>query len=427
MLAAVVGIAILLLALVAGVPVAFSLGLAGTVGVFLAEGVDKVGFLTSAVVEYGTKWELTCLPLFILMGEIIAFTGLSGRLFTFVYRWVRVPGALPVGSILTCGIFAAISAGSTTSAATIGIFAVPEMLKRGVDRKLAAGAVAAGGTLGILIPPSGIMIIYCMLTMQSIGALFMAGFIPGLMMISLFSTYAIYRSIRGAKVGVLPPVSWKERLVSLRDASPVLSLVVFILGGMYSGVFTPTEVAGCAAFLALLMSIAFRQLSWTNLRQALLRTVQVTTFILFIIIGARMFGYFLTYLGVPQGLTAALVGLQVSPLAILVLIMAFLVVLGMFLDPASILVLTIPILFPVLSALGFDPIWFGILLVMNMEMGNLTPPVGLNLFVLKSVSPPEVTLGDVIWGSAPFTALLAVGVALVIAFPQLALWLPSTM
>lgn len=427
-LAGIIFLALLIL-LATGLPIGFSLGFMGVIGLIIVGETQALSNVALTVVHYGTAWVLITLPLFILMSELLVFTEAGADAFEVAHKWLtRLPGGLAVASVAACGVFAAASGSSTGTAAAIGIVSVPEMLKRGYSKSLATGATAAGGTLGILIPPSSIMIIYAILTDQPIADLFIAGVMPGIMLVFLFAISIIVRvKLNPSLAPPMPGVSWRERFGSIYRIWAIVVIILFVMVGLYTGIATPTEIAAVGSLGALLVAIIRRKLTWQNLKGALLQTVRVSCFVYFIIFGAMIFGNFLSVQYIPQAISAAVTSLAVSPIVVLIIIQLLLIFLGMFLDPASMLVLTMPIIFPIITFFGFDPIWFGVVVTINMEMGNITPPVGLNLFVIKSIAPDEVTLGDVIRGIVPFFAMQVLGMALVIIFPQIALWLPSKM
>lgn len=420
-----------LLSLIAvGIPISFSLGLASMLGIALWLGVNQLMAIALGAWTYGTLFAFAVLPLSIIMTELITASGSADYAFTALSKWVgRFPGSLAIATIGACAIFAAACSSSAATAATIGKVAIPEMLNRGYDKRLATGVVAAGGTLGILIPPSGVLILYGILTQQSIGALFIAGIIPGVMMSVIFGLYCVVRCKLDPTLAPAPPqASWSEKWAASSKVWPVLMLIVGVLGSIYTGVATPTEAAGIGAFIALGICLAFRRRTiFPTLHRGLMSTAQTTSFVFFIVIGAMSFGFLLTTLRVPQHLSAFVISQELSPWTVFIIVQILFLVLGFFLDPASINVLTVPVLFPLIKSLGFDPVWFGITMVMNMEMANLTPPFGVNFYVVKGIAPPNVTLTDVVLGSMPFVALLAFGIAMVAVFPQLALWLPSLM
>ena len=339
-----------------------------------------------------------------------------------------LPGGLAVTTQIMSTIFAAISGASTANTVIIGSVAADELLKRGYDKRLTAGCIVAGGSLGMLIPPSTMMILYGVLNQVSIGHLFMGGVMPGLVISALFIAYILYVAIRTPE-RALPAtgITWSLRWRTLWKVWAVLLLVLVMLGCIYSGLATPTEVGGLGAFTAMGIAAVYRRLNWRILRGALLNTVRTTGFILWVLVAALLFGRVLTALGVTQALTAHVAGLPLPPWGILLLVNGLLLVLGALMDPAAIVAVTSPILVPIMTQLGYDPLWFGIVFMVNMELAFLTPPFGLNLFILKSIAPPQMGMDDIIMGALPFMALLLVGLGLVMVFPGLATWLPATM
>jgi C4-dicarboxylate transporter, DctM subunit len=302
------------------------------------------------------------------------------------------------------------------------------MLKRGYDKKLATGSIAAGGALGVLIPPSILLIIYGIIAETSIGQLFIAGIIPGLLLVAWRIGYFLVLAL--LKPELAPRVrgfTWRERFTSLWMVLPLAGLALFIFGALYTGMATPSEVAGVGALAALVICLCYRKLSWPVLKEALQRTTRTTCFILWILVAASAFGYVFSYLQVPQHLVEWVTGLGFNRYVVIVGINLMLFVLGCVMDPAAIIMVTVPIFAPMVEALGFDLIWFGIMFVVNMELAEITPPLGLNLYVMKAVAPPEVELKDIIKGSIPFMLLDIVGLAMVIIWPALVLWLPSQM
>jgi tripartite ATP-independent transporter DctM subunit len=372
---------------------------------------------------------MVAVPLFILMAEIVLVSGAAQDAFDMLSKWIgRAPGGLAIASQLGCTLFAAVCGASTATTAVIGGMAVPEMLKRGYDKRMATGSIAAGGALGVLIPPSLLLIIYGIATETSIGQLFIAGVIPGLMLAFMRIVYFLIRCTIDPSLGpAIKGISWRARFSSFWKILPLTGLALFMIVALYTGICTPTEVAGVGTLASLVIALAYRRMTWLKLKEALSRTTLTTCFIVWIIVSATSFGYVLAYAGLPQKLVAWTAGLEVSPFVIVVIINLLLFVLGCIMDPAGILMVTIPIFAPLMTALGFDLVWFGIMFVVNMELAEITPPLGLNLYVMKSVSPPEVTMNDIIIGSIPFMILDIVGVALVVIFPALVLWLPSTM
>jgi len=413
--------------LAVGVPVAFSLGLTSIVGMLLF--LSPVHLFQIAQISFtkGTEFLFIVAPLFILMANVISFAGVGHDVFTAAQLWLgRLPGGLAVSTIIASAGFASVSGSSPATAATIGAVAMPEMLRRGYNKRLAAGSIAAGGTLGILIPPSIALIMYGIITETSIGLLFIAGIFPGLCLAAFLSIFIMI--VTKAKPSLAPKVEtadWRKRLVSLWRVWPTMILSVTVLGSIYGGVATPTEAAGIGAFGAMVIALAYRKLTWNNLRDSLLATVRVTSMILFLIFGGVCFAFVLSSLGIPHRLAEFIVGLEVNRWVIMLLINALFIMMGCVMDPLGILIITLPVLFPIITKLGFDPIWFGIIVTINSEIGMITPPVGFNLFVLKGVVPKEVSLGDIIRGAFPFVGILILGLLTLMLFPQLALWLPA--
>lgn len=414
--------------LAVGLPVGFSLGLASLAGILFFIGPHGLGQLNILVVEYATHPSFICLPLFILMAELIAISGAASDIFNAAQKWLnRLPGSLGISTMVASGVFGAACGTSSGGAAAMGLVTIPELLKRGYSRALATGTVAAGGTISILIPPSGIMILYALITEQSIGRLFIAGIIPGILMVGIFSLYIlIHARVRPQDAPSDHEYTWRERWASLRPIWVISLVIVIVFGSIYTGVGTINEAAAMGAFIAFLIAQQ-RKVSVQMLIEVAMRTARVTCFIFFIIFGAMTFGYLLSYLRIPFELSELMVAAGTTPVHFILMVMALFFILGCFLDPASILVLTLPVLYPTVLKLGINPIWFGILATVNMEMANVTPPVGLNLFVVKSVCPSDINLKDIIYGTAPFVILLAFGMGAIIIWPEIALWLPNTM
>lgn len=427
-LISVIIILFLILLLGFGTPIAFCLGALGATGIIAFLDWGTLYQIAEIAADSGTSLFMLTLPLFILMAEVVSFSGVGDDLYSAAQDWLSwLPGGLAISSIATCTGFAAISGSSPATAATVGLIAIPEMLKRGYNRYLAVGAIAAGGTLGILIPPSITMIIYGIITEVSIGKLFMAGIIPGILL-SLLLSVAIAGAVT-LKPSLAPRsqgVSWSRRFSSLKRVWAFLVLAISIIGSIYAGIATPTESAAIGATLSIVIALIYRRLTFKALHGALLRTVGVTAMIMFLVIGGNVMAFLLSTLSIPQYLTEAVTALSMSKWSIMIMINIVLIAMGCLLDPMAIMVISLPILFPIVTQLGFDPVWFGIVVTINVEMGMITPPVGLNLFILKG-SVPGVTMKDVVGGSLPFLFLLMLGLALIMLFPPLATWLPGQM
>ena len=421
--------AALLILIMIGIPVAFSLGILSLALVLIFLGPNQLIVFSTTAYGQIDNFALVAIPLFIFMAEVILHSGVSTDAFEMLSKWTsRLPGGLAVAAQLTCTLFAAVCGASTATAASVGSIAVPEMMNRGYDKRLTCGSIAAGGALGALIPPSIYMIIYGTLVEESIGQLFMGGVIPGLMLSGMFITFIIIRcAVRPGLAPLAQDVTWGERWRSLYKVWTILFLAAAMLVAIYFGIATPSEIAGVGCFLALVIGFAYRRLSWEALKGAFLSTCRITCFIGWILVAATVFGYVLSFLQLPQQLSAWLVEQSASPYLVIIGINILLIFLGCIMDPAGILLVTIPILVPVIKALGFDPVWFGVMFVVNMELAQITPPLGLNLFIIKSIAPPEVSLKDILIGAWPFMILDLIGLALVIIFPQIIMWLPSTM
>jgi C4-dicarboxylate transporter, DctM subunit len=418
----------LIILLASGSPIAFCLGFLGTVGIIIFLELGTLFQIAEIAADTSTNLFMLTLPLFILMAEVVSFSGVGDDLYSAAHKWLSwLPGGLAITSIATCTGFAAISGSSPATAATVGLVSIPEMIKRGYNRMLAVGSVAAGGTLGILIPPSITMIVVGIITEMSIGKLFIAGIIPGILL-SLLMCVATVIAVK-LYPSLAPPikgVSWNERFSSLKKIWPFLILAVSIIGSIYAGIATPTESAAVGATLSIVIALFYRRLTIKALHGALVRTVGVTAMIMFLVIGGTTLAFLVSSLTIPHYVTEMIVSLGVSRWVIMILINLIMLVMGCLLDPMGVMVISLPIIFPIVTQLGFDPIWFGVIVTINVEIGMITPPVGLNLFVLKG-SVPGIDMKDIVGGAIPFVLLLILGLAIVMVFPSLATWLPGRM
>jgi len=409
--------------LVVGMPVAFSLGVVGLSGLFALESGGAFYGVTMIIYESLHSFTLTAIPLFILMANILIHSRISEDLYKFIHSLVgHWPGGLGIATVLFCAGFSAISGSSVATAATVGMLAVPEMLQMGYDRRFTFGLVAAGGTLGILIPPSLSMILYGALTDVSVGDLFIAGIIPGLILTGFFLVYTVFHARQRGYVRTRP-AGWNERVTAFRHSAWGLVLPPLVLGGIYLGWFTPTEAAGVGVVYSLTAGLISRRLKILSLMPVLLSSLRTTTMVLIIIVGAILFGHVVTILHVPQRLITFLGELNVAPWQFIILICIIFIFLGDFLEVVSITIITLPIIFPILLVMGIDPVWFAVIMTINMEFALITPPVGLNLFVIKGVVE-DASLMEVFQGTLPFMLLMLAVLILVILFPQLSLWLP---
>ncbi|MFC1869505.1 TRAP transporter large permease [Thermodesulfobacteriota bacterium] len=421
-------IVLLIVLLGFGTPISFCLGFLGTVGIIGMLDLGVLYQIAEVAADTGTSLFLLTLPLFILMAEVVSFSGLGDDIYTAAHDWLSwLPGGLAISSIATCTGFAAISGSSPATAATVGLISIPEMLKRGYNRKLAVGSIAVGGTLGILIPPSITMIIYGIITEVSIGRLFIAGVIPGIILaVILCLSVAVAVKIRPALAPRVEGASWRKRFSSIKRVWAFVILAISIIGSIYAGIATPTESAAIGATFAIIIALLYRRLTVSALHGALLRTVGVTAMIMFLIIGGNVMAFLLSTMSIPQVVTETVMAMNASKWSVMIIVNIILLAMGCLLDPMAIMVISLPIIFPIVTQLGFDPVWFGIVVTINVEMGMITPPVGLNLFILKG-SVPGITMKDIVGGSLPFLFLLMVGLALIMVFPSLAIWLPGRM
>ena len=411
--------------LVIGMPVAFTLSVAGILGII--QFVD-VSFLSQVpVIAYKTldSYVLTSVPLYILMSQIMLTGRVGSGLFELGSKWMgHLPGGLGIATIFACAIFAAISGSSVATAVTIGAMAIPEMLKRGYDRKLVVGSVAAGGTLGILIPPSIPMILYGTITDESVGKLFMSGVVPGALLTVLFICYIVFASWDKPRE---PRSSHAEKMKSLRENIWGLFLPVIIIGGIYTGIFTPTEAAAVGTVYALaIIFFVYRSVTIQDMPAILRATIKTSCMIFSIMIGAMLFGYILTILQVPQALMRLVTEGDLNRWIVMLGINIMLLILGCVLETVSIILIILPMLYPIIKALGFDPIWFNVVLLINMELALITPPVGMNLFVIKGISE-DSSIQDIIAGAAPFAAIMVFEILLLCFVPEIATWLPSVL
>ncbi|NGR06549.1 TRAP transporter large permease [bacterium SGD-2] len=420
---------IFLVLLMGGMWIPFAIAIAAVLYIYIASGV--AGFNGLGLVSWGSTYSfiLTAIPLFVLMAEFMLVSGLSQRVYRGLNHLVRfLPGGLLQTNVAGCAMFSAISGSSVATAAAIGSIALPQLEQRRYDEQLATGTIVAGGTLGILIPPSIAFIIYGMFTDTSISKLFMAGVLPGLVLVVLFMAYVGIRCMVSPALAPKgesdEPGGLPVRQV-LADLFPFTSLILLVMGSLYLGFATPTEAAAVGACLAFVVARIWGTLDWQRFRLALSKTVQVSATILFIVYSAYLFSYAVGMVGLTDELADVLESWELTQLQLLLLIILVYTVLGMLMDSIGMMVITIPVLAPIMMAYGFDLLWFGVLVVILIELGQITPPAGLNLFVVRSIS--RSSLFSIIKGSLPFCALLYVLIALLIMYPDLALWIPGRM
>jgi C4-dicarboxylate transporter, DctM subunit len=411
------------------VPLAFAMGLVGFAGIGLTRGwLPALASTAQVVHETGFAYTLSVIPLFILMGNFVARAGLAHELFQAAYAFIgHLRGGLAHATILACAGFGAVCGSSIATAATMSKVAYPSMKKLGYSPALSTGVMAAGGTLGIMIPPSTIMVIYGIVTETHIGKLFAAGVIPGLLTALMLMAAVVVTTSRDPEHAPAGErTAWRERWAALRGIWGVVVLMLVVLGGIYGGVFTATEGAGIGAAGSFFFALARRRLTWRILLEVLVESARTTAMLFTLLIAATIFANFVNFTTMPGDLKEWITHLGLSPLMIVTAMMMIYVILGTVMEELTMVLLTIPLFFPIVTALGFDPVWFGVLIVMVVQIGLISPPVGMNLFVINSLLP-GVGLGQIFRGCWPFVGVLVIVLGLLIAFPQISLWLPSMM
>ncbi|MDQ0347596.1 TRAP transporter large permease [Ancylobacter vacuolatus] len=421
-------IGLLFLLLATGMPIAFALGLTAIGGLLMANGIGVFEVLAETMFAGIANLAYVSIPMFVLMGAAVAATPAGRDLYEALDRWLnRVPGGLVLSNIGACAIFAGMTGSSPATCAAIGKMGIPEMLKRGYPASVATGSICAGGTLGILIPPSVTMIVYGIATETSIGRLFLAGVMPGLMLTAMFMAWALYDcrrknfdfDARGRRF------SFGQKIAALPKVTPFLIIIVGTLYVLYGGVATPSEAAGAGAFLTLgVVIIMYRLFQPKPIFEIFSSTLRESVMIMMIMASAELFAFALSSLFITQTVAAAIAGLDVNRWVLMALINLFLLVSGMFLPPVAIIVMSAPLLYPIIVSSGFDPYWFAVVLTINMEIGLITPPVGLNLFVVKAIAP-QVPAQQVLRGSVPYVVLMLMGIVILSLFPEIATWLPT--
>jgi len=423
-----IALGVMIVMLCTGVPVALAVGVAALGGFcLLSGGLNGLSQAAAVPWHHAFSFTLMALPLFILMGFILERIGITGGMFRFVSNWVgQIPGSLGLATLLSCGIFAAVCGSGTATAATMSTICYPHLEKYKYNRRFIAGLLNAGGSLGPVIPPSGAIILYGVLTGQSVAKLFAAAIIPGILVIAVMSLYIMIASRVKPTFAPKPPkVTWGEKISSVRFIAPFLVLIFLVLGGIYLGWATPTEAASLGAFGALGLMVSYGRFNARTFQESIKQTVLTSAFILIIVTFALMLGDLFKYAGLPQWLAKQVISWGVSYWGVFTGLIVIYLVMGMFLDPASVQVITIPLLAPVLELLGFDLILFGVVLVLLIEVGTMTPPFALHVFVIQGVT--NIPYQDCIRGALPFAIIWVVVILLVVAFPSLALWFPSVL
>jgi len=419
-----------LLVLISGMPVAFGLGIAAIGFLIAFQGLDSLQVVAETFYASLDDFTLVSIPMFIMMGAAIGSSPAGKDLYESLDRWLyRVPGGLVISNIGACAIFSALSGSSPATCAAIGKMGIPEMRKRGYPDGIATGSICAGGTLGILIPPSITFILYGIATETSIGRLFLAGILPGLMLTGLFILWTLFAMWKSGFRSHAPDFryTWREKFRSVPKVAPFLLIVIGVVYALYGGIATPTEAAGVGAALCVVMALVIYRM-WRPRDWALILrdTTRESVMILMIIAASVLFGYMLSSLYLTQTLAQAIAAMEVNRWILMLFINLFLLVAGFFIPPAAVILMTAPILLPIITALGFDPVWFGVILTINMEIGLITPPVGLNLYVVNGIAP-DVRLQTILMGALPYMLCMVLGIVLLCIFPGIATWLPNAL
>ncbi len=418
----------MMLLIVMGVPIGFAMLTTAVVGYFI---IGRPNFaetqLSITFFDQGTSFVFVAVPLYFMMGQLVQRTNIAYDLYECVYRWLgRLPGGLAISSVVACAGFGAVSGGSVTAVATMAPMCIPAMRRYNYDDALATGSISAAGTLGILIPPSIIMVGYGILTETSIGALFIAGIIPGILMTLGYSATIAIQCMINPELGPLgDKYTMREKVFSLTKVLPVFLTFIVVIGGIYGGIFTPTEAAGIGVLALLVIALVMRRLNWTNFKQSLLKSVHTSAMIFIIIIGGHMMGKFVVFTGLTEDVISSFSNAELSPLTVMLMISLLYIALGMVLDVWGMLILTIPFTLPIIIDLGYDPIWYGVYAVIMAELALITPPVGINVYVMAKMAP-DVPLIKIFRGVAPFFIFTLFLVALITLYPDIAMWLPRT-
>lgn len=412
-----------------GLPIPFAFLLVGTAAFFLTAGTNALGIMSRILFDQANNYTLLCLPLFVLMGQLIAQSGLSSQIYGSLEKWLsKIPGGLYLANIVGCTAFSASVGVSTATAATMAPVSLPRMKERGYDVAIGCGSLA-GGSLGLLIPPSAGFIVYGVLTENSIGRLFLAGVMPGLLMEALFFLYVMLRVLRNPKLApAYSGATWRERFVSLKELWPFPVIIMGVLGTIFLGIATPAEAAAVGAAVVVILTFVYRKFSWTMLRDGLIASARTTSWIMLILASGVIFSNFLVRQGFGHVLRESIQNLGLPPLVLIVFMIVIYVFLGMFLDGMSILVITVPIFYPIATSTGFDPIWLGVFIIATIELGLITPPVGLVCYIIAGIAKSYgITLEQVFQGSFGFAIMMIIGLILISIFPQIVLWLPGMM
>jgi len=419
----------LLVFLALGLPLSFVLGGVSVIFIYATWGPQAFYMVAAQTWGAMNKFTLVAIPLFIFMAMILEKSGTANDLYEMMYLWFGpVRGGLAIGTVVICAIFSAMCGISGAAVVSMGTIALPSMLKRNYDKEMAVGCINSGGGWGILIPPSVIMILYALISGESVGKLFAGGVMPGLLLLILVSSYIAIRCYFQPHMGpALPPEErgdWQRKLLALKAVILPIGIVFIVLGSIIGGITTPTEAAGMGVFGALISAVVYRQLTWKLIVESSIRTFRLTGMIMWILFGAYCFSAAYHGMGATHLITDLMKYIPGGPWGTIIFIQIVIFILAMVLDPAGIMMICVPIFLPIVKAHGFDPLWFGILFIINMEIGYMTPPFGFNLFYMKGIVPPSITMGDIYRSVIPFTIVESTGLAIVMIFPQIATWLP---
>ena len=420
----------LLFFLVLGLPLAFVLGGVSVIFLYFTWGPDAFYMVASQIWSTMGNFTLVAIPLFVFMAMVLERTGVAKDLYRMMYLWWGgLRGGLAIGTLGICAIFAAMCGISGAAVVAMGTIALPSMLERGYDKRMVLGCINTGGGWGILIPPSILMILYSLITGVSVGQMFAAGVLPGILLMVLTCIYIIVRCYFQPHLAPALPkderASWREKMLALRAVILPIIIVVVTLGSIIAGVTTPTEAAAVGVFGALVSALVYRKFSWELMRDASIRTFKLTGMIMWILFAAHAFSAAYQSMGAQELIEGVITGIPGGPWAVIITMMVIVFFLAMVLDPVGIMLITLPVFLPIVQSMGFDPVWFGILFVINMEIGYMTPPFGFNLFYLRSVAPPGVTMLDIYKSITPFVLLQALALVLMMIFPELITWLPN--
>lgn len=420
----------LLFFLVLGLPLTFVLGGVSVIFLYFTWGPDAFYMVASQIWSTMGNFTLVAIPLFVFMAMLLERTGVAKDLYRMMYLWWGgLRGGLAIGTLAICAIFAAMCGISGAAVVAMGTIALPSMLERGYDKRMVLGCINTGGGWGILIPPSILMILYSLITGVSVGQMFAAGVLPGILLMVLTCAYIIIRCYFQPELAPALPkeerASWGEKMAALRAVILPILIVVMVLGSIIRGVTTPTEAAAMGVLGALISALVYRRMSWELLRDAAVRTFKLTGMIMWILFAAHAFSAAYQSMGAQEMIQGLITGIPGGPWAIIITMMLIVFLLAMVLDPVGIMLITLPVFLPIVKALGFDPVWFGILFVINMEIGYMTPPFGFNLFYLKGVVPPSITMKDIYVSVIPFVLVEVVGIVLIMMFPEIATYLPE--